>query len=298
MFMGIKKRAATVLMLCVFAAGASACADLPEENAKTDKPVIDEKIKSGIEMNVEGKVIQDRFDVPAGFERTFAAESSFADYLRNLSLKPHGSKVHTYSGGIKMNMSAYEAVVDMDIGDRDLQQCADAVMRLRGEYQFSQERQDAIVFKLTNGFEVPFSKWRDGWRVKVLGNDTSWVKNAEYDESYEAFRDYMEFVFIYAGTLSLDRDLASVPFEEMEIGDVFIQGGSPGHAVIVVDMAENAETGEKLFMLAQSYMPAQDIHVLSNPNDEKTSPWYRMDFEGELATAEWTFEKNNLKRFN
>lgn len=35
------------------------------------------------------------------------------------------------------------------------------------------------------------------------------------------------------------------------------------HAAIVMDVAENAE-GEKIFMLAQSYMPAQDIHLLVN----------------------------------
>ena len=51
----------------------------------------------------------------------------------------------------------------------------------------------------------------------------------------------------------------------MQIGDVLIQGGSPGHAVIVVDMAENPATGEKLYLLAQSYMPAQDIQSAGEP---------------------------------
>lgn len=32
--------------------------------------------------------------------------------------------------------------------------------------------------------------------------------------------------------------------DKMKIGDVFIKGGSPGHAVIIVDMAEN-DKGEK-----------------------------------------------------
>jgi len=294
----IKKRVSLMLLLCAVVVANTSCADLPEVNAKTDKPVIDEKVKSGTEIHVDGKVIHDRFGVPDGFERTFAEEGSFDDYLRSLPLRPHGSVVRTYSGGIKMNRSAYEAVVDLDIGDKNLQQCADAVMRLRGEHQFSQGLFDQISFRLTNGFEVPYVKWRDGWRIKVEGNDTSWVKNATPDESYESFRKYMEFVFIYAGTLSLDRDLVPVSFEDMKIGDVLVQGGSPGHAVIVVDMAENPDTGEKIFMLAQSYMPAQDIHVLSNPNDESISPWYGMEFEGELVTPEWTFGRSNLKRFN
>ena len=52
--------------------------------------------------------------------------------------------------------------------------------------------------------------------------------------------------------------------EDMEPGDVFIQGGSPGHCVIVVDMAVNEGTGEK-FYASPSYMPAQDIQIQKTP---------------------------------
>jgi len=30
--------------------------------------------------------------------------------------------------------------------------------------------------------------------------------------------------------------------------------------------------GEKQFLLGQSYMPAQEMHILKSPNDE-SSPW-------------------------
>ncbi|MBN2610182.1 MAG: hypothetical protein JXB00_01355, partial [Bacteroidales bacterium] len=53
----------------------------------------------------------------------------------------------------------------------------------------------------------------------------------------------------------------------------------------------------KVFLLAQSYMPAQDIQILKNPNDKSISPWYSLDFEGDLITPEWTFKKTDLKRF-
>ena len=53
----------------------------------------------------------------------------------------------------------------------------------------------------------------------------------------------------------------------MQIGDVFIKGGFPGHAVVVLDMAENDRTGQRVFLLAQSYMPAQDIHIMKNPTN-------------------------------
>ena len=83
----------------------------------------------------------------------------------------------------------------------------------------------------------------------------------------------------------------------MKIGDVFIKGGSPGHCVIVVDMAENRNTGQKVFLLAQSYMPAQDIQILTNQQNDEFSPWYSNDFGDTLETPQWTFSKDELKRF-
>jgi len=85
---------------------------------------------------------------------------------------------------------------------------------------------------------------------------------------------------------------------QMQIGDVFIRGGSPGHAVIVVDMAVNPKTNKKVFMIAQSYMPAQDIHILINTNKPAISPWNDLvETASEIETPEWTFEGNQLKRF-
>ena len=107
----------------------------------------------------------------------------------------------------------------------------------------------------------------------------------------------MDLVFAYSSTLSLEKELKSVDINDMQIGDVFIKGGSPGHCVIVVDMAQNKSTGEKVFMLAQSYMPAQQTQLLINPNDKNLSPWYSLDFGDTLNTPEWTFTKDQLKRF-
>ena len=103
---------------------------------------------------------------------------------------------------------------------------------------------------------------------------------------------------MYAGTLSLSKELEDIEIEDMEIGDIFIKGGSPGHAVIVIDMAVNKETGEKIYMLAQSYMPAQDIQVLCNGNNKELSPWYRLNNDEIINTPEWTFHINQLKRFS
>jgi hypothetical protein len=78
-------------------------------------------------------------------------------------------------------------------------------------------------------------------------------------------------------------------------GDVFVKGGFPGHAVLVLDAAENAK-GERLFLLGQSYMPAQEFHVLKTPISLR-SPWYEADGKGKLVTPEWIFEWEHLRRF-
>jgi hypothetical protein len=243
-----------------------------------------------------GKTIATRFDPPEGFERREAAPGTFAAYLRSLPLKPEGSPVHLYNGNLKSRQDVHAAVIDMDAGERDLQQCADAVMRLRAEFLFAQKKYDDIHFNFTNGFRADYGKWRRGERIIVEGNRASWRSTGRLSTSYEDFRAYLVQVFTYAGTLSLERELKKVPVKELEIGDVFIRGGSPGHAVIVVDAAVNP-AGKKVFLLAQSYMPAQEIHVLKNPDDQALSPWYSNDFDGALLTPEWRFSSEDLKRF-
>jgi hypothetical protein len=104
-------------------------------------------------------------------------------------------------------------------------------------------------------------------------------------------------VFRYAGTLSLSRELEPVEWGRMEPGDVLIRGGSPGHAVIVVDMARDTVNGHKYFLLAQSYMPAQEIHVLKNLLRPDISPWYSLDNSDRIDTPEWTFLPSELRRF-
>ncbi|MCU0354972.1 MAG: DUF4846 domain-containing protein [Cytophagales bacterium] len=245
-----------------------------------------------------GQTIATRFKPPVGYERVSAKTGSFAHYLQNLPLKPHGVTVKYHDGTTKTNRGVYAAVVDMEIGSRDLQQCADAVIRLRAEHLYQQKKYTDIHFRFTNGDNALYTKYAEGYRAMVKGNKITWNKTAKKDYGYAIFRKYMDLVFTYAGTLSLSKELSSViSLKEIQIGDVFIKGGSPGHAVIVVDVAQHKQTGEKLFLLAQSYMPAQETQILLNQNSAELSPWYSANFEGPLKTPEWTFAKSQLKRF-
>ena len=244
---------------------------------------------------IQGETIKDRFPVPLGYARTIETKNSFGDYLRNLPLKPSGSLVKYYNGSTKSNNNVYDAVIDLPIGSKDLHQCADAVMRLRADYFFEQKQYDKIHFNLTNGFRVDYSKWSQGYRIAVKGNKTSWIKTAKASDSKEDYWKYLEIIFNYAGTASLSKEMNAIAISDIRIGDVFIKGGFPGHAVIVVDMATNGN--KKVFLLAQSYMPAQELQILLNPNINNRVCWYTVNNLSTLETPEWTFKSSELKRF-
>jgi len=258
-------------------------------------PIQRSVLEKNSERQADSLLVQ-RFAPPPGFVRKSVDSGSFAHFLRQLPLKPIGSKVRYFDGAEKENLGVYDAVVDLPIGRKDLHQCADAVIRLRAEYLWRTRQFDKISFHFTNGFPVDYERWRKGGRVKVVQNKAFWVDTAAPSDSYKTFWAYLEMIFSYAGTLSLSKELRSKTIADLHIGDVFIRGGSPGHAVIVVDMAENSG-GEKVFLLAQSYMPAQEIQILKNPNDAALSPWYSTDFGEKLKTPEWMFLKTELKGF-
>lgn len=244
-----------------------------------------------------GETVGTRIVVPEGYQRIAVAPDSFGAYLRTLSLCPHGTPVFYYNGQQKSRQGVHCAVLDIDVGTKDLQQCADAVIRLRAEYLYGKKQYNDIHFNFTNGFRADYTRWAGGERIKVEGNKVNWYTAVSADYSYISFRKYLDRVFTYAGTLSLSKELKTVAWNTMQPGDVLIQGGSPGHAVIVLDMAVHPENGKKLFLLAQSYMPAQDIHILNNPGDTALSPWYELKEDTIIITPEWVFHSTDLKRF-
>lgn len=248
-------------------------------------------------INTDGTTIESRFNPLENCERISAEPNSFGEFLRDLPLKPHKSSVKYFDGDLKRNNNTYVGVVDLPIGKRDLHQCADAIMRLRADYLRAQKRYDEIKFSFNNGFVAEYSKWKEGYRISYNGNSFSWKKKTEPSDSDESYWKYLEYVFSFAGTWSLEKELNSVSNNDMEIGDIFIHGGAPGHAVIVVDMIEDKSNGEKYFMLAQSYMPAQEVQILVNPNDGEISPWYSSEIGNVLKTPEWSFDGGSLKRF-
>jgi hypothetical protein len=220
--------------------------------------------------------------LPPGYRRIETDPGSFGYWLRHLPLKTENNEVRQYNGNIKYNQNLHFAVLKFDVGKRDLQQCADAVMRLRGEYLFAQKQYNAIHFNfLSDGKPRYFNDYAKG------------------NYSHKKFRSYMDYIFSYANTASLKKELTSVadPQKNIRPGDVFIQSGRPyGHAVTVVDVAVN-DRGDKIFMVAQSYMPAEEINIVKNLNNSEISPWFNFTDTDHLIIPEWEFYYSDLRHF-
>ena len=240
----------------------------------------DKSAPASVFINIESTALDNpytqikKIPLPDGFKRESADSGSFTSYLRNIELKEQ-TTVYLFNGNPKNNQLAQYALLNISVGNKDLQQCADAVMRLRAEYLFAQKQFNQIVFydndKTAYKFSSPFTR--------------------------NNFTKYLNGVFGMCGSASLSKQLKPViDFANILPGDVIIRGGFPGHAVIVMDVAVNA-AGKKIYLLAQSYMPAQDIHVLKNPISEDLSPWYAVNDNNIIKTPEYTFTKNELKRW-
>lgn len=231
--------------------------------------------------------------LPSGLHRNMLDTGSFGQWLRNHKLKSD-KIVRLFDGRVRSRQEAVYAVLEMKTGTRDLQQCADAIIRLRAEYLFEKGEWAAISFLSTSGQQMRFADWCEGKRFRVKGQRLeAWQAMPKSPPSLKQLDQWLEFVFTYAGTWSLQQQLRPRQTgSRLQPGDVIVEGGFPGHAMLVIDVAENAE-GKEFFMLAQSYMPAQDMHIVVNSNDAGNSPWYERE-SGSLATPDWVF---NSTRF-
>jgi hypothetical protein len=250
-----------------------------------------------LHINASGQTVESRFVTPDGYVRIPLDENSYAAYLRNLSLLPHGSPVKYYDGSLKPNNGIYTGVVFIDVGLEDLQQASEICIRLRGEYLFKQQQYRKISFTINNHKRVSYVSWVEGLKM-IIDGKTYWTKSPTEADRYPTFRRYLEFIFTYGDIEALLDDVQRSSLEHIQPGDMFIQAARPGHVGVVIDVAENTATGDRVFLLAQSYKPAQSLQILVNPNDANLSPWYSVSaIDDKITTPEFIFYKRDLRRF-
>jgi hypothetical protein len=227
-----------------------------------------------------------RYRPPHGYRRVAVGPKSFAAWLRSLPIRTDRVQVLSYRGIPLRRPSG--GIVAMDVGDRDLMQCADSVIRLHAEYLWSHNRQSEAAYRFTSGDETRWSDWVAGERMHIDGNRVRRARGPARTSDHRSYRRWLDLVFTYAGTTSLARDAQTLPVGvPVEAGEFYVEGGSPGHAVIVLDVVTNSD-GIRLGLLGQGFMPAEDIHVLQSPI-AVDGVWFRLPTQAEeaLPTPSW-----------
>jgi hypothetical protein len=213
-----------------------------------------------------------KIPLPMGYKRTAVDEVTFGYWLRQLPLRKD-NVLRLYDGSAKTNQTLHYAILDVPYKRDALQQCADAIMRLRAEYIYENKRQANIAFLHQRGEYFTISS----------------------NCSRGALEQYLHKVFSWCGTYNLQAQLKPVSIKNIAPGDVFIRAGGPGHAMLVADVAENSK-GEKIFLLLQSFIPAQEIHLVINPLRAEWGPWYSAA-DSLITTPGWQFTSKNLRRW-
>jgi hypothetical protein len=243
-----------------------------------------------------------RFTPPPGFTRVPVERGSFGEWLRGLPLAPPGTAVVSHAGGVILpdGHPNLAAVVAVDIGAADLQQCADSVIRMHAEWRWAAGGRD-MSYRAASGTNMPFSKWLRGERPVPTPNGQSiqWEARAKPDPeggSHASFRKYLDNVFMWANTVALSIQAKKIAAADVRPGDFVVLPGNPGHAVLVLDLAVSAR-GDRAALLGQGFMPAQSFQVL-RPSPE--SPWFTLDLSGPgLKSPFWpTFPWDSLRRLD
>lgn len=230
-----------------------------------------------------------REPVPEGFRRIDAPEDTLAAWLRDLPVRADRATVHAHDGRVLRAPAAH--VVAMDVGARDLQQCADTAIRLLSEFAWARGATDDLGWDFTSGDRTRWADYVAGERF-VIGRTVERRRGAARPATRDTFGRWLDLVFTYAGTRSLAREGRAVAPGEVMPGDVFVAGGSPGHAVIVLDVAVHAD-GRRAALLGQGFMPAQELHVLRGRSGARSEvldgTWFVLPAadDGLLDTPSW-----------
>jgi hypothetical protein len=186
------------------------------------------------------------FPPPPGFTRVDT--DAFGASLLDLRVLAADRPVLTYDG---REVAHHARVIDLPMVPGDLQQCADAAIRVRAEWLKANDKE--ISFHATSGDPMPWARYQAGDRAYAPGNDLLW-KSGKGPATWD---QYLSAVFTWAGTRSLVYD--TVAATAPRAGELVVSPGSPGHAVVLLDVATDGS--RTVVLIGEGYMPAQQFHV-------------------------------------
>ena len=242
-------------------------------------------------VNKEGTTVETRFMLPTGYERIPAVRNSYAYFLRHLRMLPY-STIYNNDPSENYQVSTLNLLL-MDNIQHDIHLC----IRLRGEYLFSQEQYDKMAFSIVIGriFYVP---WAKGLKLEINGKPY-WTQQPAGIDYLTTFLNYLSFIFHHSDVNTILSDVYSISIDDIMPGDMFIQTRHPSAAVVVLDVATNPTTGDRIFLLARVHKSFQTVDVLVNPKEAWSgSPWYSTKTtDNKIIIPGFVFYKTNLWRF-
>ena len=267
------------------------------KNGKIVKNTVLSYVSAPSHINDEGQTVAARVRVLDSFTRVEAVASSFSRYVQHYALKPAEAEVVNFDGNSYWYQEGHVGVLDIPVPSNGLQQCADALIRIRSEYLWEHGQKDKIGFKFTSGHYCSWSKYAAGYRPTVNGNKVTFSKKATPNTSKDNFYKYLNLIYTYAGTYSLAQELPEVNnLSDVEIGDILVYPGFPGHVMMIADIIEN-QKGERRFLFFQGNTPAQSVHIIKNSANRGESPWYNLRGLTSLETPIYTFSSFKIVRF-
>jgi hypothetical protein len=193
--------------------------------------------------------VAEAYPPPSGAERL--PRDGFGEWLANLEVVDPSIPVRTFDGSVVEHNAR---VVSLPMVPGDLQQCADSAIRLRAEWLKASGGD--VAFHATSGDLLPWARWQRGERPVDAGGRIQWRRGTK-----GGWDEYLAKVFTWAGTRSLALDTTAA--SEPRAGDLVVVPGSPGHAIVLLDVAKRG--GETLVLIGEGYMPAQNFHVEIGP---------------------------------
>ena len=214
---------------------------------------------------------------PLGYERVGLPGDGFGAFIREFPLQGRGSHMKYYDGSLAYGQCLAYAVLDLPMVS-NMEQCADAVMRMRAEYFWRDGQYGRIHFHSVGGKDMRYGGGAD--RV--------------------AFEQYLRRVYGNANTASLRRHMVEKDFCDVAPGDVLVyeapSAATYGHAVLIADVAVDPGTGKKALMIAESSTPALTMHVVRNLLHPLKSPWVIVDdSDKDVFISGIRFRKTDLR---
>lgn len=214
---------------------------------------------------------------PMGYRRVEVDRGSFGAFIREFPLQGRGSHMKYYDGSLAYGQILGYAVLDLPIIS-NMEQCADAVMRMRAEYFWRDRQYGRIHFHAVDGKDMRYGGGADR----------------------AAFEKYLCRVYGNANTTSLRRHMKEKDFGEVSPGDVLVyearSADTYGHAVLIADVAVNPRTGKKALMIAESSTPALTMHIVRDLLHPLRSPWIVVDeSDTDVFISGIRFKKTDLR---